>query len=98
MSSYRQEKFCPDLMPMVYPGRYFRCSLRGLCRARVDTPTADRDGVSLDLHYLGVYLLGDSFHYRNLPAVSDGRNSFSDCRGSALCLDAFERRSTSNTG
>src|SRR2546427_8335639 len=84
-------------MPMVYPGRYCRCSLRGLCRARVDSPTADRDGVSLNLHYLGVHLLGDSFRYRNIPTFSDGCNSFSDCRRSALRLDALERRPASNT-
>src|SRR3989475_3286909 len=71
---------------------------QGPCNAAVDTSTTNRFGVSFDLHDLGVHLLGDSFRYRNIPAFSDGRNSFSDCRRGALRWDAFERRTSSNTG
>src|SRR2546428_665357 len=75
-----------------------RSAKRGLDSASVDTAIAHRPSVPLDLHDMGLYLLGDSFRHRNLPTVSNGRNSFSDCRGSALRLDAFERGTASNTG
>src|SRR3989441_2286396 len=84
---------------IVYPILSLRrSSKRGVGSARVDTATAHRTCVPLDLHHLGIYVLGDSFRYRNIPSLSNGRNSFSDCGRSALRLDAFERSTASNTG
>src|SRR5438094_3312704 len=66
--------------------------------AGVDTAMAHRACIPVDLRHLGIYVLGHPFRRRNIPTVSDGRNSFPYCRSSTLRMDAFERRPASNTG
>ena len=84
---------------MVYPILSLRrSSKRGVGSARVDTATAHRTCVPLDLHDLGLHLPGHTVRNRNTSAVSDGRNSISNCGRSALRLDAFERGPASNMG
>ena len=83
---------------MVYSGQYRRGFRTGLYCASADTAIPHRPSVSLDLHDLGIHLLGDTFRDRNFPPFSDGRDSFSDRGSRALRLDAFERRSASDAG
>src|SRR2546422_1144973 len=65
--------------------------------AGVDTAMAHRACIPVDLHHLGIYILGHPFRGRDIPTVSDGSNSFSDCRRITLRMDAFERGTASNT-
>jgi len=51
---------------MVYRGRYSR-GFGKAPQSAVDTATAYRFGVSLDLHDLGVHLLGNSFAIETFP-------------------------------
>src|SRR5437879_11430551 len=84
---------------MVYPILSLRrSSERGCGLARFDTATAHRTCVPLDLHDLWLHLPGHTVRNRNTSAVSDGRNSISNCGRSALRLDAFERGPASNMG
>ena len=67
-----------------------RSSWRGLGSALIDTAIAHRPCVPLYIHDLGVHLSSDTFRYRNLPTVSDGRDSLSHCWRGAIRLDASE--------
>src|SRR3989442_969788 len=97
MSSYRRgipSHYSRQFIRVVYVAALHEVS----AFASAVIATSDCACVSIDLHDLGIHLLGDTFRHRDLPSVSYGCDPFSDCRGSALHLDAFERRSAYDPG